>query len=196
MSDDLNKGGGFEEFKPSEDKYNAEQDALNESLVPKEEYSVPNDQPTPQQTPTPSQAYEAPKYTSTPASNEILTGDTKLYSGLCHLSNAVGGLLLFTLLWPPILFYFLKGDDPIVKFHAKQATIVCLSALALGVISSIVMVIISFLTAGCGTCIILPVMMIVGLGILGYLIYVTVKVFQGENFRIPVISDWADSLDI
>lgn len=197
MSDDLNKGGGFEEFKPSSDQYNAEQDSLNDSLIPKEDYSSQSDQVMPTQEPTAASGYtEAATYRSFSASNDMLTGDTKLFSALCHLSNVVGWFLLITLLWPPILFFFIKSEDEVIKFHAKQATIVCLSALALSLVLGVLMTILTFVTAGCATCIIVPVLLVLGLGAWGYLVYVTVKVFQGHNFRIPVISDWADKIDI
>jgi len=170
----------FEDTIPEQQIPEASYEEEQDSSQPQEQQESEPDKPAPE--PTPSAFESAVKA----ASSEMYDDDTKLFSGLAHLCNVLG----FTIIWAPLIIYFIKQEDDIVKFQALQSIAyggIC--AIILGVLSAISLVI----SMACCLAVFLFIAIgIIGLAAWGYAIYITVIVFQGQNYRIPYIADMLD----
>jgi uncharacterized membrane protein len=119
---------------------------------------------------------------------EITDEDTRTYAFLCHLCNA----LILTTVWLPVIIFFVKTENKTVKFHALQSALYGLAAV---IVNVAMWIIISILMTMCIGCFLAPFAAIISLGIWGYAIYVTVVVYQGQNYRIPILADLLDDFD-
>lgn len=106
--------------------------------------------------------------------------DEKLWCGLSYV-----GLLICAL--PTLVILLLKkNESPAIKFHALQALALFLVMVVINVVLNIVnMIAMSALG---------PLAIVTGLGaalislaLLGYWIFLTVKVFMGDDIDIPVV---------
>lgn len=123
-------------------------------------------------------------YEQTPPKVE-LDAEEKLFGGLSHLSN----VMIFSCVWVPLIIYFIKPDNENIQFHAKQAALLGVPIASM----FIILIALSVAVGPCVCCVGIP-FGIAGLGFWFYSIYVTSLVFTGTNYRIPYISDWADSI--
>lgn len=192
MSDDINNKDDFAEFKPDQ----SEQES-DDSNSPKDSNDVDdtghqetvNDNAGPidsnlhnEETPEP--VSEKPCH-----SHSVINDDNKVLCAVSHIGNI---LAPFTLIsgFLSLIIYFVKKEDETVRFHAKQGLIVNLLWIAINIVISIPLFIVS---AFC--CITFPLILVPWFTLAGFSIYATVKVFQGHNYRLPIVADWADNLN-
>lgn len=118
-----------------------------------------------------------------------LEGNTRILSGFAHLGNVLAPFT-FVSGFASLIIYLvcMEKNDKKLNFQTKQAFILFLIIVA----ASLVGIIFSFVTMGCGACLVVPVSILLGLAVLCYTIYVTVIVFMGNNYRIPYVAEWAD----
>lgn len=205
----------FSVYKPDPDKYFSEQEALKEPYKPQdplfnepEEIQLVTDtsdslsgsvytndtaEPLKEEEPLKTTFEETYQQQKEPSIiSEVTNDETNLFSGLCYLSN----VLIFTMVWLPIIVYFIKPDDNYVKFHAKQSAIYGITCVVTSALVSIFSIVVGVITAGCGSCLMVPLIFLLMLALWIYAIYITVITFSGTDYRIPYISKWADSINI
>jgi uncharacterized membrane protein len=108
--------------------------------------------------------------------NEITsTGKSSL-----GLNENIAGLLCYVLGWiTGLVFFLLEKDSTFVKFHAKQSMILFGGLFVLAIVLSFI-----------------PVLhilsLLLGLVQLALWIFLMVKAFQGEKFKLPVVGDMAE----
>lgn len=207
VPEETNNDNDFQEYKPDQEKFDQEQESLEKSHEPsevdlsateseppleEEETATTEDASSEEESVNDDTNSEEPIIEVVSESTHVkveLTEDpdTNLYSALAHGSN----ILFFTLVWAPVLLFFLKNENQKIKFHAKQSAIY-------GLIVAVVTILPSLLTAIFPPlcCCLGPVALLLGLGMWGYAIYITYIVYNGEDYRIPVIADFADKIDI
>lgn len=129
----------------------------------------------------------------------MLSEDSKVLCGVCHLGNALSVFTFLTGFISLVIYFVMKNKgDKHVLFHAKQAFILFLSliiaSIAIGIVFTIVCIFINLIPClgQIITLLLIIIGLLAGLAIFIYLIYVTVIVFMGKNYRIPIISNWAD----
>lgn len=131
---------------------------------------------------------------------EVISNDEKMLSLFCHLSMAIGGILV-----PIIIWAIKKQESKFVRFHALQsiffhltfsviiAVLIVFTALAIiltgvgfqslgrhagsGIPAVVLIIVFSF--AG--------IIFLMALGGIGYAVYLAVKSYNGEKTKIPVI---------
>ena len=187
MSDDINKNDDFAEFKPA----NAEQENNDNSgdipEVSNDQEISSNDQ-TVESQPEP-QVEKVEHVVDKPQlSVSDLDEEDRLLCSVSHIGNVIAP---FTLIsgFLSLIIYFVKEDETI-RFHAKQALIINLLWIAINIVVSIPLF---FLSAVC--CITFPLLIFPWFALSVFSIYVAVKVYQGANYRVPYVSDWAEKLN-
>jgi uncharacterized membrane protein len=108
------------------------------------------------------------------------TSDDKLWAGLSYAG-------LVCCMVPTIVIFFLKKDESAyIKFNALQAMGLWLANLAIWIIFSILghIPVIGFVTG--------IIHMVIGLGLMGYWIFLMIQAFMGKETRIPVLADFID----
>ena len=95
-------------------------------------------------------------------------GDSNLMGALTYLFGWMTGIIL----------YFVKKDDPFVKFHAVQSIIVFGGFTVLSFVLTITLVGI----------LLLPILGIASLVLWLLLMW---KAYQGEMYKLPMVGDWA-----
>ncbi|MDP3237214.1 MAG: DUF4870 domain-containing protein [Myxococcales bacterium] len=106
---------------------------------------------------------------------ETVKDENKIHLFLAYVGNLFGVPLALI----PLLTV---KDDDFIKWHAKQALVICVATYAIGLISiPLMFVFIGFCTASIA---------VIG----GYVLSIIglVKALNGERWRIPVIADLAD----
>ena len=119
--------------------------------------------PTPEPTPSP-----APAPATQPAAKP---GDDNLMAALSYISLLA------------IVMLLVKKDSEYVQFHAKQATVLFIGEVILGVVSSFTWSLF-FLWD-------LVWLVFVIVSIIGF-----IKAYSGEKYRLPVVADIADKIRI
>jgi len=110
------------------------------------------------------------------------------------MSENVAGLLCYLLGWVTGLIFFLIDKRPFVRFHAAQSIVVFgglnIISYVLGMFLGVS--VISHGWTGVGTGVILLHL----LNLLTFIlwIFLMVKAYQGEKFRVPIAADLADQI--
>lgn len=118
-----------------------------------------------------------PPQTPPPAGGQPAGGS----GGGSGMDPNLAGLLTYLAGWlTGILFLLIEKDNKFVRFHAWQSTITF-------AILMVFQVIWSLLTSW--TCV-LPIVTL--LAMMGLWIFLMVKAYQGEKYKLPVIGDWAE----
>lgn len=112
----------------------------------------------------------------------MVTSDEKTFALLSHV------LAIFTGVLGPVVIYLIKKDESkYIGFHALQATLVQ----AVVAIVAVIGFILSIVTLGIGAILFVPLIMVASLGALVLHIVAAIKVNNGEDYRYPVIGDFA-----
>lgn len=212
--DENNNNNEFSEFKPyQEQQIPDEQGQVEQSQeIPPEEFHKPEEQEVQevqaQETPQeeacqhdesqPQQQYQPPPENTYSYNSSSVSGDMeaeiKTLCAVCHICTAIAPWIIITG-FVPLVMYFLRPDDDgkALRFHAKQSFIYFLAYFILFIILFIIGFVFSFVTLGCGTIIFVPLMLLYQVAGMIVPIIATVKIFQGENYRIPYCADWAEN---
>jgi hypothetical protein len=111
--------------------------------------------------------------------------DDRNMAMIAHLLGLVGFL-------GPLILYLVKKDTAsrFVKFHALQSlwfqVAVMVAAFAVGIVGGAL----SFVTAGLGVCLLVPLILIVTVGAVVYAIIGAVTVSKGNDFEYYWIGPW------
>jgi uncharacterized membrane protein len=110
------------------------------------------------------------------------------------LAENVAGLLCYVLGWVTGLIFFLTDKRPFVRFHAAQSIVVFGALMIIRII--IGMLFVTSGVAGIGAGLSLGIMLSGLVSIVGLIlwIFLMVKAYQGERFRVPIAADFADQL--
>lgn len=96
-----------------------------------------------------------------------------------------------------IIFLFVKKDDPFVQHHAKQGTVLFALWVAVSVVLCVLSVVIGMIPVlGVISCVITPLIGVVGLGALAVSIIGTIKAVNLELWECPVIGEWAKKINV
>lgn len=113
------------------------------------------------------------------------TSDEKIMAAVAYLGNMV-------MFIPTLIIFLLKKDESrFIKFHCLQAfsfLILSVVLIALNIAAGIVgtiPVIGLMITMGVGL-----VMMLVGLALFCYWVFLIIKAFQGEEYEIPFVGNY------
>ena len=90
-----------------------------------------------------------------------------------------------------LILVFIEKDNKFVRFHAIQSLLFWAAATVLWIGLIFVMIFLAFVSSLLATLIWL-LLVLVGLGVLGGIILLAYKAFQGEMFKLPVIGDMAE----
>ena len=106
------------------------------------------------------------------------------------LSDNVAGALAYVTPIPAIIFLLIDPFRTIrfVRFHSLQSIVFCLAAFVLQFALAIVSLVLSFVGVGIVIALMSP---LISLGIFVLWIVLVIKAYQGQEFRLPVISDLA-----
>lgn len=187
MSDDIKNNDDFAEFKPS----NAEQENNDNSAETPEASNDQeidcNDQTVESQSPPEVETVEHIVDKQQLSMGNIDEED-RLLCSVCHIGNVIAP---FTLIsgFISLIIYFVKEDE-IIRFQAKQALIINLLWIAINIVVSIPLFLLS---AVC--CVTFPLLIFPWFALSIFSIYIAVKVYQGANYRVPYVSDWAEKLN-
>lgn len=110
------------------------------------------------------------------------SNDEKVMAGVAYLGSCI--------FWIPTIVIFLmkKDESTFIKFHCLQ----CFGMAAVGVAMMIISIPIGILSnipviGWIGGLLSGLIMMLIGLALTGYWIYLTIKAFQGEETEIPIL---------
>ncbi len=117
--------------------------------------------------------------------------DEKTWSIVAHLSvlAALVGLMPFGALLVWLLY---KDRSARVRFHALQALWYQIAWIGILLVYVFVTVILSILTLGIATIVLVPLAFLLGLVPLAHGCYAAYRVSQGEDYRYPFIADRID----
>ncbi|ODS42905.1 MAG: hypothetical protein MSIBF_06475 [Candidatus Altiarchaeales archaeon IMC4] len=110
--------------------------------------------------------------------------DEKLMAAISHAGIIIGGILVALIVW-----LVQKDKSKYVGFQAKQALVYQLVVLVGEGILGVVVFVLGVLTFGIGFFILVPLLVIIGLGTLVYGLYAAYKTYSGEEFRYWIIAD-------
>lgn len=102
--------------------------------------------------------------------------------------------LCYVLGWVTGLIFFLIDKRPKVRFHAAQSIVVFGAATVLYYVFGIIMGVTFFSHGLTGFSLVWGVFRLVELGFAVLWIFLMIKAYQGEKFRVPVAADLADSI--
>lgn len=110
------------------------------------------------------------------------------------MSNNVAGLLCYVVGWITGLIFLLiepYKNDKFVRFHAFQSIFFNISLIGVYIAVFILSIILGFITKGLSIIIMGPVMLLVWLGILATWIFLMIKAYNNQTFKLPIIGDLA-----
>lgn len=120
--------------------------------------------------------------------NDTLSADEKLWGMLAHLLTLLGYVAALGQYIAPLVIYLVYKDrSPFVAFHALQALLFQLLALAVGV----ALVLFTIITLGLGILLTLPLMFALGIAVLVYTIIAAIAANQGNWYELPIAGRWA-----
>jgi uncharacterized membrane protein len=111
------------------------------------------------------------------------------------ISSNVAGLLCYVFgLITGIIFLVIEPykRDPFVRFHAFQSIFFNLATIVFFIVWNIVQIMLSTLTHGILSIILLPIDMLLGLGVFVYWLVLLIKAYNNQQYKIPVIGDLAE----
>lgn len=117
--------------------------------------------------------------------------DERTWSVIAHLSvlAALVGLMPFGALLVWLLY---KDRSSRVRFHAAQAFWYQVAWIVIFLVYALVTVVLSVVTLGVATIVLVPLAFLLALVPLGHGCYAAYKVNQGEEYRYPFIADRVD----
>ena len=126
-----------------------------------------------------------------PAAAE-LTSDDKLWGMLGHVLALIGvvGVPFGNLIGPAIVYFVRKDQSKFVRYHAIQSFAFQLLLLAAGIVLMIPTFILIAITGGRLALVLWPLFILIGLGLLVYVIMMGVKANKGELCKYPVVGAW------
>lgn len=111
------------------------------------------------------------------------TSDDKLLAALGYWGSLVLGFI------PALVIFFLKKDEsPFIKKHALQALVLNFACIAFTIASMILMQIVAMVTFGIGPLLLIPILMLLGVGVAIYFVFLGIQVFQGQDPNIPYLT--------
>ena len=118
--------------------------------------------------------------------------DNNLWAAVAYLTAFV-----VPVIGPLVIFFIKKAEDENIKFHAAQALILNVAVGGVGIATTIVFMILSFIPVVniAATCIIMPLLMIGSLGIVVYYCLLAYKAYKGEDPKVPYIEEYARKLN-
>ena len=114
------------------------------------------------------------------------SGDDNLIGALCYVP-----LVLLSVLVPLFILLTEKKQNKTLAFHAWQGLLLTVVLFVVFGCIGAVQLVLAIVSSGIGTilsCLILPILLIVFVG----MCFVAYKVYQGEKFMLPVIGAFAD----
>lgn len=107
------------------------------------------------------------------------------------MSNNVAGLLCYVFGWITGLIFLLiepYKNDKFVRFHAFQSIFFNVSLIAVYIGFAILGVLLALMHLGL---LMLPLYMILGIGIFGTWVFLMVKAYSNQTFKLPIIGNLA-----
>ncbi|HKF23407.1 MAG TPA: DUF4870 domain-containing protein [Candidatus Angelobacter sp.] len=107
------------------------------------------------------------------------------------MSNNVAGLLCYIFGWITGLIFLLiepYKNDKFVRFHAFQSIFFNVALIGVYILLAILGVILGFIHLGL---LLIPLWLIVWVGILGTWIFLMVKAYGNQTFKLPIIGELA-----
>ncbi len=107
------------------------------------------------------------------------------------MSNNVAGLLCYVVGWITGLIFLLiepYKNDKFVRFHAFQSIFFNVALIGVYIVLFILGIILSVIHLGL---LMLPLYLVLWLGILGTWIFLMVKAYNNQTFKLPIIGDLA-----
>ena len=113
-----------------------------------------------------------------------ITDESKLFALLAYVAGWISGLII----------YFVRGkDDAYVKYHAAQSIVLFGGITLLYILLGILVVPLGYIPF-LGFVLVGLLYLVLNLGALILWIYSMVKAYQGEKFRLPLVTNLAESL--
>ncbi len=150
-----------------------------------------------QQDPNYGSPREEPRLSRVPQGSGMSAQDERTWSMLAHLSVLVWPLTGSLPIAPLVIWLVYKDKSQRVAFHALQslwyqvAWIVIFAVL--GILGTIVGGILTVITLGLALFILIPLAIVIALVPFVHQCYAAYKVYQGVDYRYPVIADMLDS---
>lgn len=120
--------------------------------------------------------------------NDSLSADEKLWGMLAHLLTLLGYVVALGQYIAPLVIYLVYKDrSPFVAFHALQALLFQL--LALAVLAALGLF--TIITLGLGALLTVPLMFALGVAMLVYTILAAIAANQGNWYELPFAGRWA-----
>ena len=102
---------------------------------------------------------------------------------LCYLVGWITGLI-FLLIEP-------YKNDKTVRFHAFQSIFFNVALIAVYIVVLILSIVLGFITKGLSVFLMGPLMLIIWLGVFVVWIFLMVKAYNNQIFKLPIIGDLA-----
>lgn len=155
-------------------------------------------QPDPPQEPPGGQPHEQAEYQPPPAAQPPPAGQQPppAESSQGGMDPKVGGLLAYLLGWIGGLIIFLTQKDPELRFHGMQSILLNVAVIAIFVVFSILGGILGSIPGlGLITGIIgLFLTPLLGLAVLALVIFMVIKGYNQEHYKLPWIGDMAENI--
>lgn len=107
------------------------------------------------------------------------------------MSNNVAGLLCYLVGWVTGLIFLLiepYKNDKFVRFHAFQSIFFNVALIGVYIVVVILGIILSVIHLGL---LMLPLWLVLWLGILGIWVFLMIKAYNNQTFKLPLIGDLA-----
>ena len=117
---------------------------------------------------------------------QATSGDSNLMAAACYVTQIIIPIVV------PLILFFIKKDDRLVRFHALQSMLFTAVMFVIVFVLSILGTIIGIVTLGIGFILMALGFPLIGLAVLVYMLYVTYKAYKGEYYKIPMIGNFAE----
>lgn len=110
------------------------------------------------------------------------------------ISNNVAGALCYLVGWITGLIFLLiepYKNDKTVRFHAFQSIFFNVALIAVYIVVLILSIVLGFITKGLSVFLMGPLMLIIWLGVFVVWIFLMVKAYNNQTFKLPIIGDLA-----
>lgn len=110
------------------------------------------------------------------------------------ISNNVAGALCYLVGWITGLIFLLiepYKNDKTVRFHAFQSIFFNVALIAVYIVVLILSIVLGFITKGLSVFLMGPLMLIIWLGVFVVWIFLMVKAYNNQIFKLPIIGDLA-----
>ena len=117
---------------------------------------------------------------------QATSGDSNLMAAACYVTQIIIPIVV------PLILFFIKKDDKLVRFHALQSMLFTVVMLVVFFVLTILGTILAIVTLGIGAILMVLGFPVLGLAVLVYMLYVTYKAYKGEYYKIPMIGNFAE----